>query len=135
MRISDWSSDVCSSDLRKIPVIAAAALLTAWAGGTASAQSVTDIAWGGSNPGGVMYYMVGVAGTEIGKELPEVNITQVTTGGSTENAKRLIKGEIGRASCRERLCQSVELSLSAVAFKKKIYTTEISNIKMLNTIL
>src|SRR3546814_3686509 len=94
MRISDWSSDVCSSDLRKIPVIAAAALLTAWAGGTASAQSVTDIAWGGSNPGGVMYYMVGVAGTEIGKELPEVNITQVTTGGSTENAKRLIKGEL-----------------------------------------
>src|SRR3546814_14056223 len=41
-----------------------------------------------------MYYMVGVAGTEIGKELPEVNITQVTTGGSTENAKRLIKGEL-----------------------------------------
>src|SRR3546814_18206690 len=69
-------------------------MLTAWAGGTASAQSVTGIAWGGSNPGGVMYYMVGVAGTEIGKELPEVNITQVTTGGSTENAKRLIKGEL-----------------------------------------
>src|SRR3546814_17879193 len=41
-----------------------------------------------------MYYMVGVAGTEIGKELPEVNITHVTTGGSTENAKRLIKGEL-----------------------------------------
>jgi TRAP transporter TAXI family solute receptor len=60
--------------------------------GNASAQ--TDIAWGGSNPGGVMYYMVGVAGTEIGNELPDVNITQVTTGGSTENAKRLIKGEL-----------------------------------------
>jgi hypothetical protein len=69
-------------------------VVTAWAGGTASAQNVTDIAWGGSNPGGVMYYMVGVAGTEIGNELPDVNITQVTTGGSTENAKRLIKGEL-----------------------------------------
>src|SRR3546814_21124138 len=69
-------------------------MLTAWAGGTASAQSVTGIAWGGSNPGGVMYYMVGVAGTEVGKELPEVNITQVTTGGSTENANRLITVEL-----------------------------------------
>ena len=50
---------------------------------TAIAQNKTDIAWGGSNPGGVMYYMVGVAGTELGKDLPDVNITQVTTGGST----------------------------------------------------
>ncbi len=59
-----------------------------------SAQDTTEVAWGGSNPGGVMYYMVGVAGTELGKDLPDVNITQVTTGGSTENALRLIKGEL-----------------------------------------
>ncbi|GGD42077.1 TAXI family TRAP transporter solute-binding subunit [Sinisalibacter lacisalsi] len=58
------------------------------------AQDTTEVAWGGSSPGGVMYYMVGVAGTELGKDLPEINITQVTTGGSTENAKRLIKGEL-----------------------------------------
>ena len=48
-----------------------------------------------------MYYMVGVAGTEIGNELPDVNITQVTTGGSTENAKRLIKGELDRPEAKE----------------------------------
>lgn len=60
----------------------------------AFAQDSTEVAWGGSNPGGVMYYMVGVAGTELAKDLPDVNITQVTTGGSTENAKRLIKGEL-----------------------------------------
>lgn len=60
----------------------------------AFAQDKTDIAWGGSNLGGVMYYMVGVAGTELAKDLPDINITQVTTGGSTENAKRLIKGEL-----------------------------------------
>lgn len=59
-----------------------------------AAQDTTEVAWGGSNPGGVMYYMVGVAGTVLGKDLPDVNITQVTTGGSTENAKRLIKGEL-----------------------------------------
>ncbi len=60
----------------------------------ATAQDKTNIAWGGSNPGGVMYYMVGAAGTIISEKLPQYNITQVTTGGSTENAKRLIKGEL-----------------------------------------
>jgi len=60
----------------------------------ALAQEKANIAWGGSNPGGVMYYMVGAAGTIISEKLPAYNITQVTTGGSTENAKRLIKGEL-----------------------------------------
>ena len=60
----------------------------------AAAQDKTNIAWGGSNPGGVMYYMVGTAGTIISEKLPQYNITQVTTGGSTENAKRIIKGEL-----------------------------------------
>ena len=59
-----------------------------------SANAKENIAWGGSNPGGVMYYMVGTAGTIISEKLPQYNITQVTTGGSTENAKRLIKGEL-----------------------------------------
>jgi uncharacterized protein len=80
--------------VKKTALFITAALLAASAAPGANAQDVTDIAWGGSNPGGVMYYMVGVAGTEIGNELPDVNITQVTTGGSTENAKRLIKGEL-----------------------------------------
>ncbi len=73
---------------------AATTLVVTAATGATTAQAAEDIAWGGSNPGGVMYYMVGVAGTELGKELPDINITQVTTGGSTENAKRLIKGEL-----------------------------------------
>jgi TRAP transporter TAXI family solute receptor len=66
----------------------------ALAASPALAQNKANIAWGGSNPGGVMYYMVGVAGTVISEKLPAYNITQVTTGGSTENAKRLIKGEL-----------------------------------------
>ena len=60
----------------------------------ATAQDKMNIAWGGSNPGGVMYYMVGAAGTIISEQLPQYNINQVTTGGSTENAKRIIKGEL-----------------------------------------
>ena len=63
-------------------------------GAAPSAQEKMNIAWGGSNPGGVMYYMVGTAGTIISEKLPQYNITQVTTGGSTENAKRIIKGEL-----------------------------------------
>ncbi len=77
--------------MRTWPIAAAAGMLVA---GAALAQDKQDIAWGGSNPGGVMYYMVGVAGTEISNEFPDINVTQVTTGGSTENAKRLIKGEL-----------------------------------------
>jgi len=77
----------------KKTILTAGAFALALAGPVA-AQDKTDVAWGGSNPGGVMYYMVGVAGTELGKDVPDVNITQVTTGGSTENAKRLIKGEL-----------------------------------------
>ncbi|WP_099867849.1 TAXI family TRAP transporter solute-binding subunit [Pararhizobium haloflavum] len=80
--------------MRHSALAATAALCIAIGAGSASAQDTQEIAWGGSNPGGVMYYMVGVAGTELGKDLPNVNITQVTTGGSTENAKRLIKGEL-----------------------------------------
>lgn len=68
--------------------------MAAFAGSPATAQDKLEIAWGGSNPGGVMYYMVGSAGTIISEKLPQYNITQVTTGGSTENAKRLIKGEL-----------------------------------------
>ncbi|ESR22538.1 TAXI family TRAP transporter solute-binding subunit [Lutibaculum baratangense] len=79
---------------RTLAYALAAAGLAAFTAPSAFAQDKTEVAWGGSNPGGVMYYMVGVAGTELAKDLPDVNITQVTTGGSTENAKRLIKGEL-----------------------------------------
>ncbi|PWG65803.1 TAXI family TRAP transporter solute-binding subunit [Spiribacter halobius] len=66
--------------------------LAAAMAGPVAAQ--TQIAWGGSNPGGVMYYMVGVAGTLFSDQIDDLNVTQVTTGGSTENAKRLIAGEL-----------------------------------------
>ncbi|MCZ6637011.1 MAG: TRAP transporter substrate-binding protein, partial [Alphaproteobacteria bacterium] len=81
-----------SNRLNLISVLAVAVLLGT--AGTAIAQKKMNIAWGGSNPGGVMYYMVGAAGTIISEKLPQYNITQVTTGGSTENAKRIIKGEL-----------------------------------------
>jgi len=62
--------------------------------GPSVAQKKINISFGGSTPGGMMYYLVGAAGTIITKELPQYNITQVSTGGSTENCKRLLKGEL-----------------------------------------
>jgi len=62
--------------------------------GPVAAQEKMNISFGGSTPGGMMYYLVGAAGTIITRELPQYNITQVSTGGSTENCKRLLKGEL-----------------------------------------
>ncbi len=60
----------------------------------AVSQDKINISFGGSSPGGMMYYLVGAAGNVITRDLPQYNITQVTTGGSTENCKRLLKGEL-----------------------------------------
>ncbi len=60
----------------------------------AVSQDKINISFGGSSPGGMMYYLVGGAGNIITRDLPQYNITQVTTGGSTENCKRLLKGEL-----------------------------------------
>ena len=57
-------------------------------------QAKMNISFGGSSPGGMMYYLVGAAGNIITRDIPDYNITQVTTGGSTENCKRLLKGEL-----------------------------------------
>src|SRR3546814_20998596 len=90
MRISDWSSDVCSSELDRWRQIAVAASAvqhhTALFEGTdADARS-------------------GAALEELGN-LPDIGIDAVK--------------EIGRASCRERVCQYVYISRVAVPLKKK----------------
>ena len=74
-----------------------AAMVMALAVGMSSpavSQDKMNISFGGSSPGGMMYYLVGAAGNIITRDLPQYNITQVTTGGSTENCKRLLKGEL-----------------------------------------
>ena len=71
-----------------------ALVLAVLVAGPATAAEKINISWGGSTPGGMMYYLVGTAGTIISRELPQYNITQVSTGGSTENCKRLLKGEL-----------------------------------------
>src|SRR3546814_5484270 len=81
MRISDWSSDVCSSDL-----------------GVAlgdPAEAVAD------------------AGVECRSLALETGL------GAGVTALRPRQTKIGRASCRERVCQYVSISGVAVSLKKK----------------
>src|SRR3546814_2787645 len=79
MRISDWSSDVCSSDL----VVA----------------GINP----GANTGRAIYHSgtVGAAITARNGGLNAIAVSQSVIGFGVEGQ------EIGRASCRERVCQYV----------------------------
>src|SRR3546814_10578941 len=89
MRISDWSSDVCSSDL-------SAGLLYAdrdIAGNTISASK---------------YVYLGAYGAAVHQPF-NINSYVTSTGWATDYPLGLSLNyiEIGRASCRERVCQYV----------------------------
>src|SRR3546814_13076238 len=83
VRISDWSSDVCSSDLTGV-----------------SPELVKQNFDGLVNQARL---------DEISNILPDAPITSDFLSDTT-NA-----GQIGRASCRERVCQYVSLSVVAVS--------------------
>src|SRR3546814_18744153 len=92
MRISDWSSDVCSSDLIGIPTTA--------------------------NIGDGRIYTV--EGRIAIRPAPRLTLD----GSIIYNDSRLSRPaqflrQIGRASCRERVCQYVSISGVRVSFKKK----------------
>src|SRR3546814_21021028 len=104
LRISDWSSDVCSSDLsgEEIPV-------------RADIGSLMPIA---GLPGGdwVGYHY---SSTQPG-ELVRIAL-------SPHGAPRLTRlsraREIGRASCRESVCQYVSISVDDASLKKQTIHT------------
>src|SRR3546814_1663052 len=95
MRISDWSSDVCSSDLRTVThyhhLVQLAALFD---------HRHTD---GGTSLYG--HLLVGI--TNKGKNERSIVIRHINSkaAAAIRNGRGLPK--IGRASCRERVCQYV----------------------------
>src|SRR3546814_20077876 len=96
MRISDWSSDVCSSDLL----------------GVAAEHDV------GTAPRHVRGDGHRAQASRPGDDL---GLTRVVLGVEDLVLDTLLgQEEIGRASCRERACQYVLLSVLAVSLKKKI---------------
>src|SRR3546814_13430635 len=88
MRISDWSSDVCSSDLE------------AQRGGDCFRQQLRG------------------QGAREFHEPHAVVVLRQPSRRDLEGEARLAD-ELGRASCRERVCQYVSLSVVAVSLTKK----------------
>src|SRR3546814_13266085 len=96
MRISDWSSDVCSSDLI--------------GGARGKLPQVAD--WGRDDvetgsQGGILIHK------------RQSYMAQPHSNGQWLSVRTM--AEIGRASCRERVCQYVSISVVAVSFKQTSY--------------
>src|SRR3546814_13133317 len=115
MRISDWSSDVCSSDL---------AILFA------DQRRIVELLALGIAPQLGADVLVQPLGERLGKAVGDrfqEDTRIIVMIGAEAGQMRLdpVPGghreaaEIGRASCRERECQYVYISVGAVSLKKK----------------
>src|SRR3546814_19451657 len=111
MRISDWSSDVCSSDLNDFGALRETLFTFDWGEHTfwhnlvpRSPDSAVDLRWV------IALALVGLV----------LSLFFRIRAGWLIGAFVIVAGvEIGRASCRERVCQYVEISVGAVSLKKK----------------
>src|SRR3546814_13449368 len=106
MRISDWSSDVCSSDLLAI-------------GATLSVEDGQAV-----QAGDVLARVSRVAAPDNPAIIDSHGWVLYRLGRNEEAVDELrrafaMQKEIGRASCRESVWQYVEVSGVAVALKKK----------------
>src|SRR3546814_11347820 len=105
MRISDWSSDVCSSDL------------------LSDGLSFVVVAMGIFGLGEVIRnlereHLRDIFMPKIGGLLPRLaELKQIIM--PTLRGTALGSAQIGRASCRERVCQYVYISVVALSLKKK----------------
>src|SRR3546814_1411084 len=96
MRISDWSSDVCSSDLDR----------------SAAKQSMDELQVGGVNRVSVQQPLAGYealpAGTVFDHSFRLCQASELEVGFFLSVLRSFaLDPEIGRASCRERVCQYV----------------------------
>src|SRR3546814_17672549 len=99
MRISDWSSDVCSSDLVAKKVEAVAGALSERAQQTG--RDAVTVA------GATAQTLAGLQ--DLGDRGHALAATMT----------KIVDDEIGRASCRESVCQYVLISVVAVSLKQK----------------
>src|SRR3546814_11953304 len=102
MRISDWSSDVCSSDLGVNGSIEGDEIVY---------RDYADVSVAVSAPQGLVVPVV--------RDADKLSFAQVEKT-IADFGKRAKDGtQIGSASCRERVCQYVSISVVAVELKKK----------------
>src|SRR3546814_18121276 len=111
MRISDWSSDVCSSDL-----IEARHLCHLHGQADAGTGGLGD-----AHPPVRRRYRDGPQRLLQCRRLAIAGILPF----HRRDAEIPAQGEIGRASCRERVCQYVDIWVGAVDVKKKVDTKTI----------
>src|SRR3546814_20780686 len=110
MRISDWSSDVCSSDLHDALAVEFIGAFEFTANDTGLTPDLPRLQFSvssqarqfGAGAGAAWGAVIRLAGAE--HEVAAV--------------------EIGRASCRERVCQYVVISVGAGSLKKKNIKTK-----------
>src|SRR3546814_15035202 len=111
MRISDWSSDVCSSDLRPV-VLALDALLD-----PQLLRRILDV------------HVFDRDRTAVGlleplHDLPQGRGLEAEDVVDEDRPVPVVRNEqIGRASCRERVRQYVSISVVDVSLKTKIHIT------------
>src|SRR3546814_15951161 len=111
MRISDWSSDVCSSDLpREHCQGAARPAVRGWAGASTPAGAR-------AHPAPRLADRSALAGGAL--SLPGTGRTARADARSSGVPEFLVGGEVGRASSRERVGQYVYISVVAGALKTK----------------
>src|SRR3546814_12624004 len=116
MRISDWSSDVCSSDLLAVHIgsqlteiapyrLAFERLIALYKELRAAGVPLKRLDFGGGI--GISYRHEPLTGAAGGEAVGEAD-ARVTA--YAEMVRELVQGpegQIGRASCRERVCQYV----------------------------
>src|SRR3546814_15219268 len=121
MRISDWSSDVCSSDLR-VDVLQFANIALLQRCGRKSCDGHRD--------GLCAFFSAASRDDDVVERVaswlsrpcrPFLRNREIRDSQQRRAQQRAASqlGQIGRASCRDRVCQYVSISVVAVSLKKK----------------
>src|SRR3546814_16333076 len=112
MRISDWSSDVCSSDLSRLAflliVMIVFAILGCFMEGLGMIAIIVPVIFPSLTALGVDPIWFGVFVVilvELGQLTPPLGVVLFVVASCSDDVK--VEDEIGRASCRERVCQYV----------------------------
>src|SRR3546814_10003359 len=100
MRISDWSSDVCSSDLMAHPAGWTRVFIDE---GEVIASLINEICAGGPSMDSAAHAFV----SRLASLMRHGLVMETEDDGEYGLGSRLARREIGRASCRERVCQYV----------------------------
>src|SRR3546814_12483806 len=107
MRISDWSSDVCSSDLVKDILVEAEVVLRT---GERRMLALTDLDYSYRHSGlpeGAVVIGATFRGRPGEPQAIQAEMDRISASREASQQLRSKTGGIGRASCRERVCQSV----------------------------